>query len=146
VARVRELTGGGVDAVFDGIGSAHIVQSFQTLRKGGLLVSYGVSSVPTGITLTSALVRFMVPHLLRVTLLSALPNGKRANMYTLSAQIKKKHPERIQQGLGVLLELLSQGKITPIIGKRLPLQGVATAHELLERGQVQGKLVLLPNS
>lgn len=144
VARVRELTGGGVDAVFDGIGGAHIVQSFQTLRKGGLLVSYGVSSVPTGITLTSALVRFMVPHLLRVTLLSALPNGKRANMYTLSAQINKKHPERIQD-LGVLLELLSQGKIAPIIGKRLTLQEVAVAHELLEHGQVQGKLVLLPN-
>lgn len=146
VARVRSLTGDGVDAVFDGIGGAHLTQSFQTLRRGGQLISFGLSSIPAGITLTNALVRFMVPHLLHVTLLSALPNGKRASMYTLSAQINKKHPKRIQEDLGVLLEMLSQGKIAPIIGKRLPPQEVATAHELLEHGQVQGKLVLLPNS
>ncbi len=145
VARVRELTGGGVDAVFDGIGNAHLTQSFQTLRKGGWLVSYGLSSIPAGITLTSALVRFMAPHLLRIALLSALPNGKRVSFYTLSNQVNKKHPERIREDLGALLELLSQGKIAPIIGKRLPLQEVATAHDLLEHAQVQGRIVLLPN-
>ena len=144
VVRVCTLTGGGVDAVFDGIGGAHLTQSFQTLRRGGLLVSYGISTIPAGINLTGALIRFMLPHLLRTTLLSALPNGKRVSTY-LVGQIKKKHPDWIREDLGVLLELLSQGKISPIIGKRLPLPKVAAAHELLEQGQVQGKLVLLPN-
>jgi NADPH2:quinone reductase len=142
VARVRTLTGGGVDAVFDGIGGAHLTQSFQTLRRGGLLVSYGLSSIPAGVNLTGAIIRSMVPHVLRVALLSALPNGKRV----ILGAIQKKHPEWIREDLRVLLELLSQGKITPIIGKRLPLQEAAVAHELLEHGQVQGKLVLLPNS
>ncbi len=87
----------------------------------------------------------MLPHVLRTTLLSALPNGKRVNTYGVG-QIKKKHPEWTREDLGMLFELLSQCKITPIIGKRLPLAEVATAHELLEHGQVQGKLVLLPNS
>ena len=145
VARVRALTEGGVDVVFDGIGGTHLTQSFQTLRKGGLLVSYGISSIPAGVTLTTALVRFMLPHLFRVALLSALPNGKRAGMYTLSRDIQK-HPEQIREDMELLLTLLSQHKIAPIIGKRLPLQKVAIAHELLEHGQIQGKIVLLPNS
>jgi NADPH:quinone reductase-like Zn-dependent oxidoreductase len=145
VARVHALTGGGVDAVFDGTGGAHLSQSFQTLRRGGRLVSYGLSSLPAGITFTGALVRFIAPHLFRIALLSALPNGRRVRVYNLDGQIRKKHPEWIREDLGVLLELLSQGKITPIIGKRLPLQEVAVAHELLEHAQVQGKLILLPN-
>jgi len=145
VAGVRALTGGGVDAVFDGIGGAHLTQSFQALRRGGRLVSYGLSSIPAGITYTDALVRFMVPHVLRITWLSALPNGKRVSLYNLSRRIKK-HPERIREDLGVLLDLLEHRKIAPIIGKRLPLQEIVTAHELFEHGQVQGKLVLLPNS
>ncbi len=144
VARVRALTDGGVDAVFDGIGGTHLSESFQTLRRGGLLVSYGVSTIPAGVNFTGALVRFMLPHLLRTTLLSALPNGKRVSTYLVN-QINKKHPEWMREDLGMLLNLLSQGKIAPIIGKRLPLEEVATAHKLLENGQVQGKLVLLPN-
>jgi NADPH:quinone reductase-like Zn-dependent oxidoreductase len=145
VARVRALTDGGVDAVFDAIGGTHLSQSMQTLRKGGRLVSYGLSSLPAGITLTGALVRYMAPHLLRIALLSALPNRKQVIVYILDGQIRKKHPEWIREDLAVLLDLLSQGKIAPIIGGRLPLQEVASAHDLLEHAQVQGKLVLLPN-
>lgn len=145
MARVRALTGDGVDAVFDAIGGAHLAQSFQTLRRGGRLISYGLSSLPAGITFTGALVHFIAPHLLRIALLSALPNGKRVTVYNLDGQVRKKHPEWIREDLGALLDLLSQGKIAPIIGGRLPLQEVASAHDLLEHAQVQGKLVLLPN-
>ena len=145
VARVCALTGGGVDAVFDAIGGAHLTQSMQTLRKGGRLVSYGLSSLPAGITFTGALVCFIFPHLLRIALLSALPNGKRVSVYNLDGQIRKKHPEWIREDLSVLLDLLEHRKIAPIIGGRLPLQEVASAHDLLEHAQIQGKLVLLPN-
>ncbi len=146
VARVRALTEGGVDVVFDAIGGAHLTQAFQTLRRGGRLVSYGFSSLPLDIPFTSAIVRFIVPHLFRTTLWRILPNGRRVSVYNISSQItKKKQPEWVRRDLGVLLELLAQGKIAPIIGQRLPLEKVVVAHELLERGQVQGKLVLLPN-
>jgi len=145
VARVRELTEGGVDAVFDGIGGAHLTQSFQALRRGGRLVSYGLSSIPAGITYTGALIRHMVPHMRRITWLSALPNGKRVSIYTVPRSIRK-HPGLIREDLGVLLDLLEHRKIAPIIGKRLPLQEIVKAHELFEHGQVQGRLVLLPNA
>ena len=146
MARVRDLKGGGVDAVFDAIGGAHLTQAFQTLRRGGRLISYGFSSLPLDIPFTSAILRFIVPHLLRTALWSVLPNGRQVSSYNLGSQIKKnKQPEWIREDLGVLLDLLAQGKIAPIIDKRFPLQEVAVAHELLEHGQVQGKLVLLPN-
>jgi NADPH:quinone reductase-like Zn-dependent oxidoreductase len=47
--------------------------------------------------------------------------------------------------LSALLELLRQGKIEPIIAERIPLEEAARAHELLGRGAVIGKIVLLCN-
>jgi NADPH:quinone reductase len=44
----------------------------------------------------------------------------------------------------VLLEHLAAGRICPLIHDRLPLAEAARAHELLESGQVIGKLLLKP--
>ena len=41
LARVRELTGEGVDVVLDGIGGAVSLRSFRALRPGGRLVVFG---------------------------------------------------------------------------------------------------------
>ena len=41
LARVRELTGDGVDVVLDGIGGPTSLRSFRALRSGGRLVVYG---------------------------------------------------------------------------------------------------------
>ena len=41
LARVRELTGDGVDVVLDGIGGAVSLRSFRALRPGGRLVVFG---------------------------------------------------------------------------------------------------------
>jgi hypothetical protein len=45
-----------------------------------------------------------------------------------------------------VIALLAEGKIKPVVAGRLPLEEIARAHELLEQGQVQGKLVLLPHA
>ncbi|PSB64635.1 oxidoreductase, partial [filamentous cyanobacterium CCP1] len=42
--------------------------------------------------------------------------------------------------------LLAQGQIKPIISDRLPLSDAAHAHELLDKAEVSGKLVLICNS
>lgn len=44
VERIRSLTGNGVDAVFDAVGGENAVRSWKTLRRGGRLVVYGLSS------------------------------------------------------------------------------------------------------
>ena len=140
VKRILTLTGDGVDAVFDPIGGVHLRQSFKTLRKGGRLVAYGVSSA---VTPGSNMAKFLAQSLAMVGLiqwLSLLPNGKRASLYQIAD-----HPEWLQEDLEVLLALLAEGKIKPVIAQRLPLEQIAYAHELLEKSQVEGKIVLLPN-
>jgi NADPH:quinone reductase-like Zn-dependent oxidoreductase len=144
VERVRALTGDGVDAVFDAIGGAHLTQSFRTLRKGGRLVSFGMSSIPAGTSTPVALVRYVLPLLLRLVWWSVLPNARKA-VFSDMGTTRKRHPAWIREDLAILLGLLAEGKIAPIIGKRLPLEDVVLAHMLLEHGQVEGKLVLLPN-
>ena len=44
VKQVLVLTGDGVDAVFDGIGGDHLWRSYKTLRAGGRVISYGLTS------------------------------------------------------------------------------------------------------
>jgi NADPH:quinone reductase-like Zn-dependent oxidoreductase len=44
-----------------------------------------------------------------------------------------------------LLDLLKQQKIKPLIAQRLPLVEARRAHELLGKGGVTGKIVLVHN-
>ena len=140
VKRILTLTGDGIDAVFDPIGGVHLRQSFKTLRKGGRLVAYGVSSA---VTQGSNMAKFLAQSLAMVGLIqwwSLLPNGKHASLYQIA-----QHPEWLQEDLAILLALLAEGKIKPVIAQRLPLEQIAYAHELLETSQVEGKIVMLPN-
>ena len=143
VKRILTLTGNGVDAVFDPIGGVHLRQSFKTLRKGGRLVAYGVSSA---VTKEGNMAVFIVQSLAMVGLLqwwSLLPNGKHASLYTIGRGRDMK--QKLHEDLATLLALLAEGKIKPVIAQRLPLEQIAYAHELLETSQVEGKIVLLPN-
>jgi NADPH2:quinone reductase len=44
-----------------------------------------------------------------------------------------------------LFDLLQQQKIKPLIAQRFPLAEAKHAHELLGKGGVTGKIVLVPN-
>jgi NADPH2:quinone reductase len=44
-----------------------------------------------------------------------------------------------------LFDLLQQRKIKPLIARRFPLAEARYAHELLGKGGVIGKIVLVPN-
>lgn len=128
---------GGVDVVFDGIGGGNLWRSFRTLRRGGRVVVYGFSegvqrgSSVAATTIASALLMNLVP-------------GKAARFYSIGSA-KKKQPDQFRQDLTTLLGLLAEGKISPVVAERLPLDQAARAHELLERSAVAGKIVLLPN-
>jgi NADPH:quinone reductase-like Zn-dependent oxidoreductase len=75
---------------------------------------------------------------------NTLPNGKRITFYT-TYTVKKKHPEWFREDLALLLGLLAEGRIQPIVSKRLALEEVVRAHELMESAGARGKIVLLPN-
>lgn len=140
VERIRVLTGDGVDAVFDPIGGANVVRSWRTLRRGGRLVGYGLSSGLAG----GNSLGLAVATLGRIALWNTLPNSKKASFYVIT-RFKEKHPEWFEEDLVLLLGLLAEGWIKPVVAERLPLEGVVRAHELMENAGTRGKLVLLPN-
>ena len=142
LTRIKELTDNGVNAVFDHIGGTHLDKSFKALRKGGTLVGYGVQSVALDNTnLVKAMLTTMLPTVGRLSLWSALPTGRHAAFFSIDT---KKHPDWFKQDLTALVELLAAGQIKPIIGARMPMSQVVRAHELVQKAQVEGKLVLLP--
>ena len=59
--------------------------------------------------------------------------------------LKRLRPALFRQDLITLFDLLQQRKIKPLIAQRLPLAEARHAHELLGKGGVTGKVVLVPN-
>jgi NADPH:quinone reductase len=51
-----------------------------------------------------------------------------------------------RQDLIALFELLQKQKVKPLIARRFPLAGARHAHELLGKGGVTGKIVLVRNA
>ena len=73
-----------------------------------------------------------------------LPGRKRVVPYSIQT-IKRLKPELFREDLIALMDFLRQQKIKPIIAQRLPLVEARHAQELLAKGGVIGKIVLLCN-
>ena len=137
VVRIRELTGDGVDAVFDPIGGARQVwRSYRALGKAGRLVWFGVAATKkTGL-------RVIPFTLLAVGPLKLIPDGKRVP----TAPDLSKDNAGYRETLAELLDLLATGKIKPLVAERIPLGEAARAHESIERGGYAGKFVLVTDA
>jgi NADPH2:quinone reductase len=73
-----------------------------------------------------------------------LPGRKRVVPYSIQ-WLKRRKPALFRQDLIALLDLLQQKKIKPLIAQRFPLAEARRAHELLGKGGVTGKIVLVRN-
>jgi NADPH2:quinone reductase len=73
-----------------------------------------------------------------------LPGRKRVVPYSIQ-WLKRLRPARFRQDLIALFDLLQQQQIKPLIARRFPLTEARQAHELLEKGGVTGKIVLVRN-
>jgi NADPH:quinone reductase-like Zn-dependent oxidoreductase len=135
VERIRELTGDGVDVVFDQIGGTRQVwRSYRALRNGGRLIWFGVAG-------TKRHGRWVIPgSLLMRAAVSLIPDGKKAPLVPEASPDKIDH---YQETLAKLLKWLAEGSLTPHIHERVPLPEAAHAHELIERGKYAGKVVLV---
>ncbi|HEU4541607.1 MAG TPA: medium chain dehydrogenase/reductase family protein [Jiangellaceae bacterium] len=163
LARVRELTGDGVDVVLDGLGGAVSLRSFRALRPGGRLVVFGHYSTlaggrkswrgwvewyatTAGVALWSLLSPRRQVFAYRIQRLrdsrQLLPVAGRRPARLVGGG--PRHPEWFREDFRVLLELLRRGEIHPVVAERLPLTDARRAHELLEQSASVGKLVLLP--
>ncbi|MBE9127601.1 MULTISPECIES: medium chain dehydrogenase/reductase family protein [unclassified Coleofasciculus] len=139
VQRIQELTGDGVDVVFDGIGGSYLGRSYRTLRPKGRLVNYGFSS-----TLGFKRGRFfrLVSSLAQVSFLNLLADGRMSVFYSIALD-KESYPDWFQEDLNALLNLLSEQKIKPAIAYKIPLIEAVRAHELLDSFGAMGKIILL---
>ena len=150
VKEIHRLTGEGVDAVFDPIGGAHLWQSRKALRRGGRVVGYGTTSSLRGEGLASGRPgrrnRFHgIPiYVLYIAGGWLLPGRKPLVPYSIQT-LKRFKPAWFRQDLMTLLDLLQQQKIRPLIARRFPLAEARQAQELLAKGGVIGKIVLVPN-
>ena len=108
----------GVDLVLDAVGEAVWASCLRALAVGGRLVTYGATTGARGAS-EIRLIFWKQLEILGSTM--GTPAEYRAAM-----------------------DLVFQGKLTPVIHEVLPLEEARRAHELLEAGEVFGKLVLTP--
>jgi NADPH:quinone reductase-like Zn-dependent oxidoreductase len=137
VERIRDLTGDGVDVVFDPIGGARqLWRSKRALCKGGRLVWFGVAAAK------KQGLRVIPFTLLTVGLLKILPDGKQVQTTPDLSEDNAWYRKTLTE----LLDLLAEGTLEPIVAERIPLFEAARAHELLEHGGYAGKVVLIPSA
>jgi len=148
VKEIQRLTSEGVDVVFDGMGGTHIWRSRKALRPGGRVVAYGLTS-----SLREGRLAFGRPgrrnrfHGFGIFGLYIaggwlLPGRKRVVPYSIQ-WLKRMKPACFREDLVALFDLLQQRKIKPLIAQRFPLVEARHAHELLGKGGVIGKIVLV---
>ncbi len=153
VQEIRRLTGDGVDVVFDGIGGKHVWRSREALRPGGRVVVYGFTgSMTFGATTGGRLAsgksggrhRFREAAVLARYVIASwlLPGRKRLVPYSIQNLMRLK-PAWFRHDLATLFDLLRQQKIKPLVAQRLPLAQAREAQELLGKGGVAGKIVLV---
>jgi NADPH:quinone reductase-like Zn-dependent oxidoreductase len=148
VEEIHRLTSEGVDVVFDGIGGTHIWRSRNALRPGGNVVAYGLTGSLRRGRLASGRPgrrhRFRGVAIFGVYIAGGwlLPGRKRVLPYSIQ-WLKRRRPAWFREDLTALFHLLEQRKIEPLIAQRLPLAEARHAHELLGKGGVAGKIVLV---
>jgi NADPH2:quinone reductase len=148
VKEIHRLTSEGVDVVFDPIGGTHLWHSRKALRPGGTVVGYGLISSIRGEGLASGRPgrrrRFRGAAIFGSYIAGGwlLPGRKRVVPYSIQ-WLKRRKPELFRRDLIALLELLQRQEIKPLVARRFPLAEARQAQEMLAKGGVMGKIVLV---
>jgi NADPH:quinone reductase-like Zn-dependent oxidoreductase len=108
----------GVNIVVDSVGEATWEKSLRSLTKGGRLVTCGATSGPNAVTNVNLLFWKQL-EILGSTM------GSRSELRDV-------------------LKLVWNGKLQPVVDCVFPLSKAQEAHEILEKGEQFGKLVLNP--
>jgi NADPH2:quinone reductase len=137
VQLVKYLEPNGLDAVFDPFGGSHFKRSIKTLNKKGKLVAFGAHNAKTAMDL--------IKSFLQVQIWNFAPWMPSTNFYSIGSW-HKKHHDWFENDLKKLFVLLSENKLKPLVSKTIKLEEAREAHELIERGGLKGKLIILMNN
>ena len=144
VAAARTATAGpGADAVFDHVGGAHVRRSYEALRAGGTVVSYGAMDVATNGRVKLAKAARLMAGQPRFTPMELMAANKAVVGYTITGR-RDSRPDQFAGDLAQLLALHADGTLRPPVAVRLPLSQAAEAHRMLGERRVTGKIVLTP--
>ena len=127
---LQNLTNGhGVDLIFDPVGGPDFARNIDYLAPLGLVINFGMIKGPVHPDCIQAM---------------QLRLGDSLGLRFFSMHVFDQLPEQRRAAIAALLPMLAAGAIHPQIFERLALQQAKRAHELLDSGQVLGKLILKP--
>ena len=127
VEKVRELSGGGVAAVYDSLGKDSFMQSLDCLRPLGTMVTFGNA---TGLVEPIAPIELARRGSLKLT---------RPILFDfVSTQ------EQLHAAAATLFEQVGCGTLTIQVGQRFALQDAAQAHRDAAARRTMGSTILIP--
>lgn len=130
VERVRQATdGAGVDVILDIMGAAYLDRNVDALANDGRLVIIGMQGGIVG--------ELNVAKLL----------GKRAGVIATALRGRPlEGPSSKSDVTAAVVDnvwpMVADGRVRPVIGAEFPIEQAAAAHELLNSGDVSGKVLL----
>lgn len=129
VGRVRAATDHrGVDVVLDVLGAGALADNLRLLADGGRLVVIGMQQGR------------------RAELDLGLLLARRASVIGTTLR-SRPHAQKAAIVDGVarhVWPLVAEGRVRPVVHARVPLADAAEAHRMMERGEVFGKVLLIP--
>jgi len=125
---VRDLTDGtGVDVVYDGVGKDSWTASLASLKRRGMMVSYGNASGAVPPVSLLDLSRGGSLYVTRPTLFDYIATA-----------------EELAHTADRLFDRMQRGVVKAVIGQRFALADAAQAHRALEARETTGSTVLVP--
>lgn len=127
VERVRAE--GGVDVILDIMGAAYLDRNIDALAHDGRLVIIGMQG---GVKAELNIAKLLGKRAgVIATALRARPVSGRGSKSDVVAEV-----------VAHVWPMIERGQVRPIIGAEYPVQEAAAAHELLQSGEVSGKVLL----
>ncbi|MBU6245936.1 MAG: NAD(P)H-quinone oxidoreductase [Actinomycetales bacterium] len=126
-ACLQATSGAGVDLILDNMGAAYLERNVRALARNGHLLVIGLQGgITAQLDLNAMLRKNASVHAMS---LRGRPESEKAE---ICAQVDRQVWPWVQAGL-----------IAPVIGARLPLHEASRAHQLLQDGEVTGKVLLI---
>jgi NADPH:quinone reductase-like Zn-dependent oxidoreductase len=147
-ARVRQLAPAGLDAVFDHVGGASLVQSYGLLARRGTLVSYGSASTRDARGSAWAPI---VRNMLWALWMNLRPGARRVRSFDVWGRSelglgRAAFQARFRADLSAVLARVERGELGVTIAASFPLERAADALRLHESGSTAGKILLEPDT
>ena len=117
---------GGVDAILDNMGASYLARNIDALKRNGRMVIIGMQGGTTA--------EFNIGQALRknVTITATSLRGRPENEKSAICREVEK----------IVWPWISDGTVKPFIDRVMPIQQAGSAQQLIENGDVTGKIVL----